>query len=98
VAIGGVYSLLYGPEGNLFSTQFPAEVRYSGISLAVQVSGAVGGGLAPIVATWLLAKGHGNPAWLASYLASLGLVALVSVWLMKADSAREAAGEARANQ
>jgi MFS transporter, MHS family, shikimate and dehydroshikimate transport protein len=61
VAVGLVYSCLYGPEGALFSSQFPPEVRYTGISLTVQVSGAVGGGLAPIVATWLLAQGQRKP-------------------------------------
>ena len=54
IAVGVVYAALYGPQGGLFSAQFPAEVRYSGISIAVQVSGAIGGGMAPLVATWLL--------------------------------------------
>ena len=87
VAIGLVYALLYGPEGNLFSMQFPPAVRYSGISLAVQVSGAIGGGLAPIVATGLLAMGHGHPRLLSAYLGVLGLVAIVSVWRMKSEDA-----------
>ena len=39
----------------------PPEVRYSGISLAVQVSGAIGGGLAPLVATSLLATAAATP-------------------------------------
>jgi MHS family shikimate/dehydroshikimate transporter-like MFS transporter len=87
VAVGLIYSLLYGSEGNLFSMQFPPEVRYSGISLAVQVSGAIGGGLAPIVATWLLSKGHGNPALLATYLTFLGIVAIFSVLRMRTEEA-----------
>src|SRR5690606_7153500 len=37
VAIGVVYAAMYGPQGALFSAQFPPEVRYSGISLGVQV-------------------------------------------------------------
>ena len=45
VAVGLVYAALYGPQGGLFSAQFPPEVRYSGISLAVQVS-------APSAADW----------------------------------------------
>ena len=65
VAVGLVYAALYGPQGGLFSAQFPPEVRYSGISLAVQVSGAIGGGLAPLVATSLLAYGGGDPATLS---------------------------------
>lgn len=87
IAIGGIYSLLYGSEGNLFSAQFPAEVRYSGISLAVQVSGAIGGGLAPMVATWLLAKGQGHPGVLAGYLTTLGVIAIFSVSRMRSEAA-----------
>ncbi|CAN7773138.1 MFS transporter [Variovorax sp. LjRoot84] len=82
VAIGVVYASLYGPEGGLFSAQFPPEVRYSGISIAVQVSGAIGGGLAPIVATSLLAFGGGSPRYIVWYLSALGVVAIVSSLLM----------------
>src|SRR3546814_1988726 len=77
VAIGLVYACLYGPEGSLFSNQFPSEVRYSGISLAVQISGAIGGGLAPIVATWLLAAGDGSPHYIVWYLTGLGVIAFL---------------------
>ncbi|GAB2917579.1 MFS transporter [Paraburkholderia jirisanensis] len=87
VALAGVYALLYGPEGNLFSAQFPASVRYSGISLAVQTSGAIGGGLAPVIATWLVKLDGGGSAYLSWYLVVLGLVALVSVSLMRKDEA-----------
>jgi len=89
VAIGGIYAALYGPEGQLFSAQFPAAVRYSGISIAVQVSGAIGGGLAPIVATWLLAKGNGSPQYIVWYLMGLGIIAVVSTFLMSGRSADE---------
>lgn len=87
VAIGAIYSLLYGSEGSLFSNQFPAEIRYSGISLAVQVSGALGGGLAPMLATWLLQKGGGHPGLLAAYLAALGVIGILSVSRMKPEAA-----------
>jgi MHS family shikimate/dehydroshikimate transporter-like MFS transporter len=82
MAIGLVYACLYGPEGSLFSSQFPPEVRYTGISLAVQVSGAIGGGLAPIVAIWLLSKGNGSPAYVTWYLSALGVVACISAFKM----------------
>ncbi len=91
LAVGLVYACLYGPEGTLFSSQFPPEVRYTGISLAVQVSGAIGGGLAPIVATWLLAKGGGDPRYVVWYLSILGVIALFSAWLMRSDAAAAAA-------
>ena len=82
VAVGLVYAALYGPQGGLFSAQFPPEVRYSGISLAVQVSGAIGGGLAPLVATSLLAYGGGDPRYIVWYLSALGLVAIASAFFM----------------
>jgi metabolite-proton symporter len=86
LALGLVYGLLYGPEGHLFSSQFPAEVRYTGISLAVQISGALGGGLAPIVATYLLGYADGNPKYVAVYVGFLGLVGTISAWLMRDES------------
>lgn len=86
LAISVVYGCLYGPEGSLFSNQFPPEVRYSGISLAVQTSGAIGGGLAPLVATWLLAVGGGNPRYVTGYLITLGVIAFFSAWRMHSTS------------
>lgn len=82
IAIGLVYACLYGPEGSLFSAQFPPEVRYSGISIAVQVSGAIGGGLAPLIATSLLAYGDGNPRYIVWYLSGLGVIAILSSFYM----------------
>lgn len=82
LAVGLVYACLYGPQGSLFSSQFPPEVRYSGISIAVQISGALGGGLAPIVATSLLAWGDGSPRYIVWYLSLLGVVAMASAWRM----------------
>ena len=91
LAVGLVYACLYGPEGTLFSSQFPAEVRYTGISLAVQVSGAIGGGLAPIIATWLLARAGGDPKYVVWYLSALGVIAVFSAWRMRGDASAAAA-------
>jgi metabolite-proton symporter len=91
VAIGIIYSMLYGPEGALFSGQFTPDVRYTGISVAVQVSGAIGGGLAPIIATSLLAYGGGDPFYINGYLMGLGVIALIALTQMRSvtgDSAK----------
>ena len=85
VAIGLGYAFMYGPEGSLFSAQFPAEIRYSGISLGVQISGAIGGGLAPIIGTYLMARGHGDPIYVSWYLSALALIALVCALAMRSD-------------
>ena len=86
IAIGVVYAAMYGPQGALFSAQFPPEVRYSGISLGVQVSGAIGGGIAPLVATWLLSVGDGSPRYVAWYLAALGIIVFFSALRMRSEA------------
>lgn len=82
IAIGFVYGAMYAPQGSLFSAQFPAAVRYSGISIVVQFSGAIGGGLAPIIATSLLSYGNENPKYIIWYLACLGVLATISAFFM----------------
>jgi len=82
IAIGFVYGAMYAPQGSLFSAQFPAAIRYSGISIVVQFSGAIGGGLAPIIATSLLSYGDGSPKYIIWYLASLGVLATISSFFM----------------
>lgn len=86
IAIGLGYAFMYGPEGSLFSAQFPAEIRYSGISLGVQISGAIGGGLAPIIGTYLMTRGHGDPTYVSWYLAGLAFIALLCALAMKSTA------------
>lgn len=87
VALGLVFPLMYAPESQLFARQFPAAVRYSGISLGVQVAGVLGGGLAPMIATALLAHGGGEPSYVVVYLLALAGIALISAACMRPDDA-----------
>ncbi|MEP6633247.1 MAG: MFS transporter [Luteimonas sp.] len=48
-----ITGMTYGPIGTLLSDLFPTAVRYSGASLAFNVSGILGASLAPYIATWL---------------------------------------------
>lgn len=88
LALGVVFPLMYAPESLLFARQFPAEVRYSGISLGVQVAGVLGGGLAPMIATALLARGDGDPKFVVVYLLALAAIALVAASCMRGDDHR----------
>jgi MFS family permease len=80
--LGLNYSLMFGPQASLYSAQFPPELRYSGLSLGIQLAAALGGGLAPIIATALL-KASGSLLWIGAYLAALGLLATLCAWLMR---------------
>ena len=83
IGFGLVYAAMYAQESSLFSSMFPASVRYTGISLAVQIGGAIGGGTAPLVATYLLAKGGGQPQLIVTYLAALGVIAALCGLFMR---------------
>lgn len=89
VALGVVFPLMYAPESQLFARQFPAAVRYSGISLGVQIAGVLGGGLAPMIATALLAQGGGEPKYVVMYLLGLAAIAMVSAATMNGDKTSE---------
>jgi metabolite-proton symporter len=49
------HNAMYGPQAAYFSELFGARVRYSGASLSYQLASVAAGGLAPFIATALLA-------------------------------------------
>lgn len=82
IPFGVFYASVYGPEAALFSELFDARVRYSGISFVYQFSGIFASGITPIIATWLLQKGNGEPWLICAYVLFAGLVsALSAAWI-----------------
>ncbi|MDY7563268.1 MFS transporter [Pseudomonas sp. 10B1] len=88
LAVGVVFPIMYAPESLLFARQFPAEIRYSGISVSVQLAGVLGGGFAPMIATKLLTYADGSPHYVIVYLLGMAVIALFCTALMKPDPAR----------
>jgi MFS family permease len=73
-------SMMYGPQAAFFSELFGANVRYSGASLGYQFASIFAGGLAPTVATLLLAW-SGNMGWpIALYLVGMAIITLVCTY------------------
>ncbi|MFD1212008.1 MFS transporter [Arthrobacter sp. GCM10027362] len=54
VGFGWLYTICYGMQPALFADAFPAEVRFTGMSLGYQLANVVGSGFTPMIATWLL--------------------------------------------
>ncbi|GAB2990769.1 MHS family MFS transporter [Amycolatopsis acidiphila] len=77
-----IHALLYGPQAALITEQFSARLRYTGSSLAYTLAGVVGGAVAPLVFTALLA-GFGTWVVVALYLAFTGVLTLVGVLLSR---------------
>jgi MFS family permease len=89
VCMASFYSVIAGFVSGLF----PTHVRYSGISLAYQVCGAVAGGLTPLVGTWLAHRYTGQWWPLAVFytcLAGISLLCIVALDARRASHAEQA--------
>jgi len=73
---------VYGPLGAFLPSLFPARVRYSGASITFNIGGILGGGLLPLIAAVLAARGSLWPVGL--YLSATALVSLVALYPLKA--------------
>ena len=85
-----VMGFVYGPLGAWLPGLFPARVRYTGASLAFNVGGILGGGIAPLLAQSLADRG--GLAFVGVYLAAAALISLSALVASpeRAADAREA--------
>lgn len=88
----GVWGML-APQASFFTELFDTRFRYSGIALSRELSAPVAGGVAPFIATALLAWSGGEPWPIALYLIAMILVTLVSVYLAPETRHREMVDE-----
>ncbi|AHE54535.1 MFS transporter [Sphingomonas sanxanigenens] len=74
-----VMGFVYGPLGAWLPGLFPARVRYTGVSLAFNIAGIIGGGLTPVVAQALAGKGLALVGLYLAAMSTLSLVALLAL-------------------
>ena len=84
----GTYGML-APQSSFFPELFNARYRYSGVALARELSAPVAGGVAPFIATGLLAWSGGASWPISLYLILLALITLVSVFLAPETRGRD---------
>lgn len=75
VCLGAYYAVIAG----YVSDSFPTRIRYTGISMAYQLSGAIFGGLTPILGTILAEKFQGHRWPLALLFSGISLLSMISV-------------------
>ncbi|KAA9132329.1 MFS transporter [Microbacterium caowuchunii] len=74
--------LSYGPQAALYAELFPANVRYSGVSIGYALGAIMGGAFAPMIAEALL--GATGMSWtIGVYIALAAVISLVGVSLIK---------------
>ncbi len=83
-ATGGLlfHALMYGPQAAFIAELFATRVRYSGTSMGYQLAGILGGALAPIIATALLAA-SGSSVAVSLYVAGALAVTVVALFFAK---------------
>jgi MFS family permease len=72
---------VYGPLGAFLPSLFPPRVRYTGASVAFNVGGIIGGGMAPIAAQALAERG--GLALVGGYLVAAGVLSLAGLWFCR---------------
>ncbi len=88
VAMSLCHGLMFGPQAAFLPELFGTKVRYSGASLGCQISAALSGGFAPLIATSLLALAGGTQM-ISLYLIGLGLITLVAVFAARETAFKE---------
>lgn len=73
-----VHGAMYGPQAAFFAELFSTRVRYSGASVGYQLASILAGGLAPLIATALLAS-FGSSVPIALYVTAMSVITLVAV-------------------
>lgn len=82
VAVGFLFQgLTYGPAAAYLGELFAPNVRYSGASLAYQLSAIVVSGGTPILMTAVIAK-TGTTTLVAVYIALMGVITFASAWFL----------------
>ncbi|SOZ14974.1 Major Facilitator Superfamily protein [Cupriavidus taiwanensis] len=84
-----VLAAMVGVQPSYMAELFKTEVRYSGMGIGRELSSVIGGGIAPMIATALLAKYHSSTP-VAIYLILLGLVTVVALLFTPETRPREA--------
>ena len=90
-------AMVYGPTAAFISEMFGAQSRYTGASLAYQVSATLGGGLVPLAATALLAARGGNdPIYVSALIVAIGIISLIALLVPQRPAKGVAAEDAGA--
>ncbi|MGU3581862.1 MFS transporter [Rhodococcus sp. C26F] len=84
LVFGIVHALFYGAQGTLYASLYPAEIRYTGLSVVYQFSGIYASGITPMILTALIAVAGGP--WLAcGYLVLTAVISVVATSMMRRE-------------
>jgi Sugar phosphate permease len=79
LGFGIIWSTYGSVLGTFFAESFPADVRYTGVSLGYQVGAAIVGGPMPLIATWLLKQYGGSYLPICFFIIACAIVSLIAL-------------------
>jgi metabolite-proton symporter len=82
------HAMLYSVQASLIPELFGTRLRYTGASIGYQLAAPVAGGLAPLIAAWLVHAFPGQSWPLAVYIVAICVLSLVCV-LFLAETSRK---------
>ena len=77
-----LHGAMYGPQAAFITELFPTRIRYSGVSIAYQLTSIVAGSLAPIIALWLY-KQYDSATPVAIYVGAACVISGISALLAR---------------
>jgi metabolite-proton symporter len=81
IVSGVAKTLMTSAQSPWLAEMFPSRVRYTGFALAREITSPISGGVAPLIATALLAVGKGSPHLVSLYVITLSVITGISVLL-----------------
>jgi MFS family permease len=77
------YAGVFGPEAALFSDLFPADVRYTGISICYQFPGFFVAGIVPGLCTYFIKIADGDPIYVCLYTMLVAATSGISAFIVQ---------------
>jgi MFS family permease len=89
LSLAGGHAMLYSVQASLIPELFGTRLRYTGASIGYQLAAPLAGGMAPIIATWLV-KVFPDQSWpLATYIILISILSLVCVHFLAETSRKD---------
>lgn len=76
------HAAMYGPQAAFLAEMYPTRYRYSGVSLAYQLTSIVAGSLAPIIALQIL-RSTGSSLGVSVYVGVAGVISVTAALLAR---------------
>lgn len=74
-------TMMTSAQSPWLAEMFPSRIRYTGFSLAREVTSPISGGIAPMIAVGLLSIGDGSPHLVSIYVVVLAVITAFSVFM-----------------